>query len=546
MAAILLAILIYLWPRIESSRTTAWISLVVVLAFAGIHHWVFNTVVEDAYISFRYSHNLTHGLGLVFNPGERVEGYSNFLWVMILAGLELITGNIPMTAKVLGLIFSGATLLMVYFLVQRISDGRRSPALLAVLLTASVGSFAAYGPSGLETPLYELLLVGIVYAAWSSRWGAVGALAGLATLVRPDGVVVLLLVLAWMLVRKEERGLQLRRALTVIIAYAVIIVPWTIWRLDYYGHLIPNAIAAKRGMLLWKQIYVGSRYVGQFILGNLPLALLLLIVLVALYRNRRSDRLQKMLPVESLLLILVGGLFFFVAFVGGDWMPAWRFISPIVPLGAMLIVILWDRNIGSVSIWQAERRQIAVFAAASIFLLYSSLTHPFQAPRVQLWTHQIDGLKEIGQWLNRSLPRETVVAVYANGALSYYSELPTIDMLGLTDEHIARHGKRNARGGGVGHIAHDYEYVAARRPDIAAFLDAGFENQPDRKIGPQFVRDYIPATFRFVHGTNPRGQYVTLALLKSSAPDLVARLTVPDSVEFLGTLDDSIARHTSR
>ena len=43
-------------------------------------------IVDDAYISFRYADNLARGLGLVYNPGERVEGYSNFLWTLLLAG----------------------------------------------------------------------------------------------------------------------------------------------------------------------------------------------------------------------------------------------------------------------------------------------------------------------------------------------------------------------------------------------------------------------------------------------------------------------------
>jgi hypothetical protein len=451
-----------------------------------------------------------------------------------------------MTSKVLGLLFSGATLLLVFFAMQRISDGRRGPALLAALLTASVGSFAAYGPSGLESPLYMFLLVGVFYTAWASRWFAAGMLAGLATLTRPDGVVVLMMVMAWMVICRKEKGIQLRQFLMIAMAYGLIMVPWTLWRVGYYGHLVPNAIAAKSGMLLWKQIYIGIRYVGQFLLGNLPLLLLLLVGCAALIRSRRTVRMQGMTPVESLLLILVVGLSAFVAFVGGDWMPAWRFFAPIVPLGAMLVAVLWDRYADVIPALVAERRQIAVFAVASMILLYSSLTHPFQVPRVQNWAHQIDGFEEIGLWLKRSLPAETMVAAYANGALSYYSELPTIDMLGLTDEHIARHGKRNSRGGGIGHIAHDYEYVAARRPQVAIFLDAGFEPLPDDKLGPQFVHDYLPVTFRFVHGTNPRGQYATLALLRSSAQSLVSRLTVPGMVELVGSPDDLIAHRTVR
>ena len=71
----------------------------------------------------------------------------------------------------------------------------------------------------------------------------------------------------------------------------------------------------------------------------------------------------------------------------------------------------------------------------------------------------------IGQWLRRRLPEGTLAAAFANGAIPFHSRLPTIDLLGLTDEHIARRGKRIARGH-PGHIAHDDPYVIERRPVV--------------------------------------------------------------------------------
>ena len=50
------------------------------------HCLAINYVEDDSFISFRYAKNFVNGDGLVFNPGERVEGYTNFLWVMMLSG----------------------------------------------------------------------------------------------------------------------------------------------------------------------------------------------------------------------------------------------------------------------------------------------------------------------------------------------------------------------------------------------------------------------------------------------------------------------------
>ncbi|MHC4066890.1 MAG: hypothetical protein ACYSUI_20630, partial [Planctomycetota bacterium] len=61
------------------------------LALLLLHAAAYTFLTDDAFISFRYARNLSEGLGLVFNPGfERVEGYSNFLWVVLLAGVNAL------------------------------------------------------------------------------------------------------------------------------------------------------------------------------------------------------------------------------------------------------------------------------------------------------------------------------------------------------------------------------------------------------------------------------------------------------------------------
>ena len=52
-------------------------------------------VCDDAFISFRYARNLLEGHGLVYNPGEYVESYSNFLWVLELTALGGVFGLRP-------------------------------------------------------------------------------------------------------------------------------------------------------------------------------------------------------------------------------------------------------------------------------------------------------------------------------------------------------------------------------------------------------------------------------------------------------------------
>jgi hypothetical protein len=75
---------------------------------------------DDAYISFRYARNWTDGLGLVFNPGERVEGYTNFLWTVLLGSLHRMGADLPATARRLGTLAAAATVIWVALCMRRL------------------------------------------------------------------------------------------------------------------------------------------------------------------------------------------------------------------------------------------------------------------------------------------------------------------------------------------------------------------------------------------------------------------------------------------
>jgi hypothetical protein len=105
------------------------------------------SIADDAYISFRYLDHFLAGDGLVWNVGERVEGYTNFLWIRLLAPLRLL-GLTPESAS----IFLGL-LCLVLVAVFRTADalGGRAAAFAACLFAA--GSLPwCVGPSPVWRP----------------------------------------------------------------------------------------------------------------------------------------------------------------------------------------------------------------------------------------------------------------------------------------------------------------------------------------------------------------------------------------------------------
>lgn len=69
---------------------------------------------DDAFISYRYVQNFIQGNGLVFNSGERVEGYTNFLWIMILSIFTKLGFNIILISKILGVVSGGVSIILLY------------------------------------------------------------------------------------------------------------------------------------------------------------------------------------------------------------------------------------------------------------------------------------------------------------------------------------------------------------------------------------------------------------------------------------------------
>jgi hypothetical protein len=121
--------------------------------------WHRDFMVDDAYISFRYARNLVEGHGLVFNQGERVEGYSNFLWVLLIAaGMKLGLASPETLSKVLGVASGLLLILLAPASVRAVTNLRGCACLLGALALAAWPPLAYWSVGGLETTFFALLL----------------------------------------------------------------------------------------------------------------------------------------------------------------------------------------------------------------------------------------------------------------------------------------------------------------------------------------------------------------------------------------------------
>ena len=227
----------------------------VLLLFAAWPH-----TTDDAYITLRYARHLSQGIGLVWNTGgEPVEGYSNFLFVLIGAvSMRLGAANPMPILKSLGaaaLVGSGA---LTFFISRRWL--RPAAATLPFLLLSGYAGSVLWAVSGLETSVYQflvLLAVLLTLRAQESQDPAERrrllistAVAGfLLSLARPEGPVIVLLLLTYVAFGFREKGrtLSIGSLSWLKIPFLSLYLPYTGWRTLYFGRSLPYSVSCKAG-----------------------------------------------------------------------------------------------------------------------------------------------------------------------------------------------------------------------------------------------------------------------------------------------------------
>ncbi|MEV6641009.1 hypothetical protein [Amycolatopsis sp. NPDC051371] len=519
---VLAAIVVLTWGRLDTDRGWRGFVLTLTLGLSLLHQLLFATVTEDALVSFRYAQNIADGNGPVFNPGERVEGYTNFLWLVLIALPRAAFGaDVETTAVVFGVLAALGCVLLSYLLVNRIiagADAEPRPAIgvAAAVLTASAGGLAVYGPSGSEVPLFVLLLLAVCYSLAARRPVVAGVLVAFAVMTSPEGLVVAVLGGLWLIGAALKKKHSWWAPVGYVLGALVFLIPRLAWRATFYQHFVPAPLAAKLGGPLGSQVAVGWPYLSGFALAHQGFLLLGLVAAVALLLRRTEPAFRGFRVAEPPVVTTVEAraliwLLFAIAavvaaaavLIGGDPGPSWRLLAPVPPLIAVAAVSAYGvltvdadaKPSPRPRAWPAATRLVPVTACglAGIAVLVSVFS-PEMLDRVRDWRAHGTELTEIGGWLGRYLPPGSVVSAAAPGALAAHGgQLLIIDVLGRTDDHIAREGRYD------GGVATDYDYVVnGRRPTVAVPADGGYADRQHCAIDPVYAGKYEVATFRRV------------------------------------------------
>lgn len=451
----------------NDDEVNPWPYALAMVVFWGILIWEFRSAIiggehyfflqDDMMISMRYARNLADGFGLVWNPGERLEGFTNPLWTLVMAAIHLLPIPDRLTSLPV-MILSAVAVLINMPLSQRwareLGANANAQRLVLLAMIVNAGVIASGVLSFEQGIIATFLMLGVVSLLDDIKTGALrpwGYLClAIIPLIRMDAAVLSVATGLWLIYEHPRR-------FAVISCLALAVLPSVVAMLarhGYYGEWLPNTYYLKTTGWSgrWK---TGAHYAIDFLCSYGWVYLLLTLIVL---RSRSA-----LTPAVRATLLISGAQLAYGAYVGGDILGIFRVYTTIIPMmiaaGLTSIQILFSR------------KYLAALISVAVIVIW--------ARPLGVLGGLMDGKRrdigniELGLAFNQNAPQSSVADGYAGSVFYFAPRVRGIDVLGKMDAHIAR--MPAAHGGTVpGHNKFDYDYsIGQLHPDYAVAVFEG-------------------------------------------------------------------------
>ncbi len=476
---------------------------------------------DDMMISMTYGRNLAEGHGLVWNPGgERVEGYTNFLWTLVMAGVHLTRVPDARAAVLVHLVnfgFLGASFVLAVRLLRVFAPRSWIAVPLLLVSMFMCPDVILWSTWGFETSLLTFLSLVFLVRLFVHGPDPIGLAAlALIPLTRGDGIYIFAGYGLSALVVSPAR----RRT---VIWLAVALVPTALhflFRRLYYGDWLPNTYYLK--VYGVEAIHLrGWFYARAFLLTNAVLLTLAGGSALALLLGEPPPPPHPPHPPHRrgiVLFVMVLSTVGYVILTGGDMFAFFRFfahVMPIVFVFAALGVVTVARGPVAQGVW-----------AAVVFIVTVPLLDPFQRLRSHATNGDPERQIQVAMIVKKNALPDSLTAVFCAGLVPYFTRLPVLDMLGKSDRHIAR--LQPFPGAMIGHGKVDPAYTLAQKPDLVVTCGANNGYAASVALG---ARTYDPM-ITFVGSEAFRTNYLESPVLDNYLLQETAVYTHPGSKEF--------------
>lgn len=381
--------------------------------------------IDDTFITFRYADNLAHGFGLVWNAGgPPTEGYTNFLYVLLLAPFALLKFDLLLVSQILNVVAITVTAIYVFKLAKGLTDSDGDwIALIPSILYLAMPATWANALSGMETVVFGALVIAAVYHSLAGRPAFMGYfLFFLAALTRPEGAVIAVIVAAFQLFRLNPTQV----VKSFLLFFALPLLLYYVSKRLYFGHWLPNSFAVKVVQAAGdeRSFFQGLQAVKLFLLRVWPLLILAIVPLL-------FERSWRILCVLCCALLMIAAYSVPAPLMG--FFDRFFYSSEVLLFAlAGVGLILLHKHLGS---------QQTILAGGVILALFMfSNTQSPRAKEIIAWD-----LRDINKSLHLiaqdigSLPhaKQIVFASSDAGILPYVSGLKHFDLAGLNETLVA-------------------------------------------------------------------------------------------------------------
>jgi hypothetical protein len=443
--------------RLSRQSAPYWIA--VLLALGGFVYLAvsLNFVQDDAYISYRYVANYLNGDGLVFNVGERVEGFTNFGWVILMVFIGSLGLDYIIASQLLGFAMgAGIVILSLMMALRMLPERERLFAVLVPLLVGLNMSLAYWSPAGLETAAFAFMTVASLLLFLQRSWLLVLTLTW-AVWLRPEGALItgLLIVCEAVICRRFPRFTVTAAAVALIAS-----LPMVGFKLAYYGSILPNPFYAKTGFSAG-QLESGLEYVGRFCAHYGFYGAGLVVPLLF------WQRLGQPMRVVWLFTFLYTA---YIVLVGGDVLQVHRFFLPFVAMYAVLHMV----SLHLITTHWLRRVRLIAYTVVGLVLVVLTVWLPrdFVLQYNELERGFIRKMEFMATQLKQSDSSGFSVAIPTIGIFGYtLVGHDVVDLVGLTDSTIARHSEPPVPGlaSTWKERSHNTRYLLQRAPDYIVF-----------------------------------------------------------------------------
>lgn len=474
----------------ETKKTIFIVISLVIFAILIFHISKYIFQCDDAFISFRYAKNIADGHGPVFNVGEKVEGYTNFLWVLILSIFSLFGVAPDSVANILTIVISVSLFLAIFYFNKKLFAESKHDfyILIAPLLIALSRTYTVWSTGGLETKLFSFLIFLAVMALVKGQDGNAkyihlsAVLFAVASLTRPEGILLFGSFWAYFLIHKFKNRQALKQILQSTLTFVILVGAHFIFRVLYYGYPFPNTFYAKVTGAWFEQ---GLLYLFTFVHEyGLYFTLPAIIFVCSNYYDPDRRRILLYTAIPFLPYIV------YLAYIGGDHFE-FRPLDIFVPFLAIWIqegIRALSKRLSTIS-GKLQKILIPIYGLVFLFfytvpgyLSHINFTKEYDsavAVNTSGADNAISSIPGIRQYLilfdkvhsklashfvcirqeehklafeqvfkpqamlmkdavdKNIIRREEIISLWCVGAIPYYTGLTTIDYIGLTDAHVA-------------------------------------------------------------------------------------------------------------